>query len=48
MKIKQISKIISDKASSFIPLTKRASPDTGYRPTPYLSHPLLQSIYNIT
>ncbi len=48
MKIKQISKIISDKASSLIPLSKPSTPDTGYKPTPYLSHPLLQSIYNIT
>ena len=46
MKIKNLAQIIKSKASSLLPPSVQ-TPHT-YRPTPYLSHPFLQSVYNIT
>jgi predicted alpha/beta-fold hydrolase len=48
MKIKQFSELFSklNKLNSFI--TSRSKGQQGYKPTPYLTHPFLQSIYNIS
>ena len=46
MKIKNLAQLIKNKAFSIIPTPNRQ--EEIYRPTPYLSHPFLQSVYNIS
>jgi hypothetical protein len=48
MKIRQFSEVFS-RLNSLNPLqTMFISDPNIYKPTPYLSHPFLQSIYDIT
>jgi hypothetical protein len=48
MKIRQISQLLS-KSNLLSPLQNLTNSDpTVYKPTPYLAHPFLQSIYNIS
>ena len=44
--MKNIGKLISQTVSTFKPALE--GPGQVYRPTPYLTHPFLQSVYNIT
>lgn len=48
MNIRQFSELFSkfNVFDQFI--NARNSNSTGYKPTPYLAHPFLQSIYNIS
>ena len=46
MKIKNLAQLIKSKAFSLIPETNQVQ--NIYKPTPYLSHPFLQSVYNIS
>ena len=46
MKIKNLAQLIKNKAFSIIPTANHR--EGTYRPTPYLSHPFLQSVYNIS
>ena len=46
MKIRNLAQLIKNKAFSLIP--EPTSTHSVYRPTPYLSHPFLQSVYNIS
>jgi len=46
MKIKNLAQLLKNKAVTLMPNANRVR--EGYRPTPYLSHPFLQSVYNIT
>jgi len=53
MKIKKIASIISSATSSITKITKATQINATnnaplYRPTPYLKHPFLQSVYNIS
>lgn len=48
MKIKNLTKVISDKVSSFSAQKSKIIDKSHYKPTPYLMHPFLQSVYNIT
>lgn len=48
MKIRQFSELIS-KINIFDQLASSQSTNSSvYKPTPYLAHPFLQSIYNIS
>ena len=46
MKIKNLAQLLKNKAVTLMSNANRVR--EGYRPTPYLSHPFLQSVYNIT
>jgi hypothetical protein len=46
MKIKNLAQLIKAKAFSIMPAPKAG--EEVYRPTPYLSHAFLQSVYNIS
>jgi hypothetical protein len=49
MKIKNLARLIVDTAGKLSPAQRPAIPTTNaYRPTPYLAHPFLQSVYNIS
>ena len=46
MKMRNLAQLIKSKAFSIIPGSTPS--ENTYRPTPYLSHPFLQSVYNIS
>lgn len=48
MKFKQIAKFLTSKTSLPTPLPIKKEGNNAYRPTPYLAHPFLQSVYNIS
>ena len=44
--MKSIGKLLTQAVGTLQPSS--LAPTGGYRPTPYLTHPFLQSVYNIT
>ena len=48
MKFKQIVKFLTSKKSLPTTKTLQSERQVLYKPTPYLAHPFLQSVYNIS
>lgn len=48
MKIKNLTKLFGSKLARSAPTQTHNTEEHHYRPTPYLAHPFLQSVYNIS
>jgi len=48
MKFKQIAKFLTPKKTIKTIKPLESDRQTPYKPTPYLAHPFLQSVYNIS
>jgi hypothetical protein len=48
MKFKQIAKFLTPKKTLTTIKSLESKGQTLYKPTPYLAHPFLQSVYNIS